>query len=179
MRGHVSPEALMDLAEGRGGDDERRHLEACSECRSQAEELRESLRALARVEVPEPSPLYWQAFRRQVGGRLESEERPRRWSFWWLPGLATAAAVVVGLLLLRPPLTSLPSPSVSAALLPAWSPLPAGAQDEGLPVLQGLAVTGELTACGDLGGCLSDLSDEDAAAVTAALRSEIEGRSQS
>lgn len=177
MRGHVNPEAMIEVAEGRGGADERRHLEACGECRAQVEELRESLRGLASVGVPEPSPLYWEAFRRQVGGRLESEARPARWSWLWLPGLAAAAAVVA-VVLLRPPVTGLPSPG-SVAALPAWTPLPSSEQDEGLPVLQGLAATGELTACGDLGGCLVDLSDEDAAAVTAALRSEIEGRSQS
>ena len=179
MRGHVNPEAMIDVAEGRGGADERRHLEACGDCRAQLDELRESLRGLAAVEVPEPSPLYWEAFRRQVGGRLEAEARPARWSFLWLPGLAAAAAAIVAVVLLRPPVTSLPSPSGSVAVLPAWTPLPAGEQDDGLPVLKGLAAAGELTACGDLGGCLADLSDDDAAAVTAALRSEIEGRSQS
>jgi hypothetical protein len=178
MRGHLNPEAMIDLAEGGGGGDERRHLEACGDCRAQVEDLREGLGGLASVEVPEPSPFYWEAFRRQVGGRLESEAPPARWSSWWLPGLAAAAALLAAVLL-HPPATSLPSPAGSVAMLPAWTPLPAGEQDEGLPVLQGLAAKGELTACGDLGGCLAELSDEDAAAVTAALRSEIEGRSQS
>ena len=179
MRGHVSPEAMIDVAEGRGGAEERRHLEACGDCRAEVEELRESLLGLASVGVPEPSPLYWEAFRRQVGGRLESEARPNRWSSWWLPGLAVAAAAIVAVFLLRPPVGSLPSPSGSVALLPAWTPLPDAERDEGLPVLQGLAVAGELTACRDVGGCLASLSDEDAAAVSAALRSELEGRSQS
>ena len=180
MRSHVSPEAMIDLAEGRGGAEERGHLEACGPCRAQVEELREGLAGLASVEVPEPSPLYWQSFRRQVGGRLEGEARPTGWGFGWWTGLAAAAAAAaLAVVLLPPPGRDLAGTPGSAALLPAWRPLPDSAQDEGLSVLAGLAETGDLTACGDVGGCLADLSDEDAAVVSAALQSELKGRSQS
>lgn len=181
MRAHVSPEAMVDLAEGRGSAEERGHLQACGECHTQVEELRAGLLGLAAVEVPEPSPLYWQAFRRQVGGRLAEDGQPARWRFSWWTGLAAAAAAAALAVVLLPPPGGggLPSADGSVALLPAWTPLPASEQDEGLSVLAGLAETGELTACGDLGGCLADLSDEDAAVVSAALQSEMKGRSQS
>ena len=121
------------------------------------------------AEVPEPSPFYWEAFRRSVERRIESDStgRSRRWA--WLPLVATAAAVLLAVPALRPALAPAP-----AAVLPAWSALPPADQDTGLAVLEGLdiadadlsAVEGER----DVVEALADLSDDEAREFQDALR---------
>ncbi len=171
MERHLSAESTIDLAEGRGRAEERRHLLGCEACRAQLEALRADLGALAGVEVPEPAPVYWEAFRRQVGRRLEAEPRHRGWSWLWVPALA--AAGVLALWVRVPPA---PGPGPAAATsLPAWSALPASDDDAGLNVLQALADGGQLSAaagCLDLAACVEALSDEDAQALAEALRGE-------
>jgi hypothetical protein len=169
MARHVTDETLLDVLEGTADAESRRHAETCAACAQRVEEARGG-RALAReAEVPEPSPLYWEAFRRNVGRRIETESTGRTWRWAWLPVVAAAAAVVLAVPALRPSF----SPA-RAAVLPAWSALPPADQDTGLAVLAGLdiadadlpAVDGER----DVVESLADLSDEDARAFQDALR---------
>ena len=131
--------------------------------------------ALAReAEVPEPSPFYWEAFRRQVGHRLVAEERPA-WRAWLLPLAAAAAALVVALpFVMRTP----ESPAGGAAPLPSWAALPPAEEDDGLAVLEGLGVVeSDLVAMqdgSDLAAELGDLSDEERAAFADLLRRRME-----
>jgi hypothetical protein len=123
--------------------------------------------------VPEPSPLYWEAFRRQVGRRIQGEGR-RTWLRFLVP-LAAAAGLVVALT--RPP--SAPSNSlvpVAASVLPAWSALPAAEDDPGFEVLQAVASSGSDLASsyerGSVQELLSDLSDEESQALAERLKSD-------
>jgi hypothetical protein len=171
---HVSPEALIDVAQGAAGPHERRHVQECAECRRQAEELRRDLGVLGEVDVPEPPAMYWEAFRRQVGRRVAGESRRRTWASWLVP-VAAAAAIAVGLMVPR----NGGGHERAAATLPAWSALPAGDEDAGLFVLQALADDGQLAnagACDEVAACVEALSDDDAASFTDALRGELQGR---
>ncbi len=61
------------------------HLAACARCRAEVDAARVGLAVAAAVAVPEPSPLYWDVFSRQVSERLASEAPPRAavgWPFW-------------------------------------------------------------------------------------------------
>lgn len=172
MDRHVSAEALIDLAEGLGRAEDRTHLSSCDECRVQLDALRTDLLAIASVEVPEPAPMYWEAFRRQVGRRLEGEPRRRAWAWLWVPALAAVVAVVV---LMRAPPDPHGRPH-GVASLPAWSALPASDDDAGLSVLQALADGGQLGAapgCDEVAACVEALSDEDVKALAEKLQGEL------
>jgi hypothetical protein len=175
MTQHVSDEQVPDLAEGRGSGAERGHVASCRACAARVDEARGFLDLARRADVPEPSPLYWEAMRRSVGRRIAEEPR-RSWPAW-LPALAATAVVViaVALTVTRPPT---PSP-VPEAQLPAWSALPPAEDDPSLPVIEGLAMAdGGLAAMDEgrgVGAFLAGLSDEDSRALAESLRSAGQG----
>ena len=132
------------------------------------------------AEIPEPAPLYWEAFRRQVGSRIASEAPVRRLAFGALPSFAAMAAVIAvafGLATRGSQPPALPTP---APRLPAWSALPSADQDLGLSVIQAMAPSAEELAgaegCRVTHDCLGSLSDEESAALADALRVELGGR---
>jgi hypothetical protein len=116
--------------------------------------------------------MYWEAFRRQVGRRLESEPQRRPWTWLWVPALAAAAALALLVLAPRPPRVG-PQPVAS---LPAWSALPPSDDDTGLNVLRALADGGQLAAapgCDELTACVEALSDEDVKVLAEGLQGEL------
>jgi len=164
MTRHLSEERLLDAADSVVEPAERAHVEECAECRALRDEVRAGLLLAREADVPEPSPLYWEAFRRQVGRRIAEERRPGR---RWLLPLAAAAAAAAFLLPLSSGVNS--RRTSSGAVLPAWSALPPAAEDDGLALLAGsgvaesdLAAVAEAT---DVDELLGDLSDEEQAAV--------------
>lgn len=179
---HASDQDLMDVLEGAGSRGAFAHVEGCAQCRTRLDHAREGWMLARDAEVPEPSPLYWGAFRRQVGRRI-SDEAPgasfgQRWRL--VPALA-AAAVLVAFMSFVP--TGVwkrgAGPVGDEVSLPAWSALPSAGEDGGLFVIQALAPTAEdLGAVAGCHGvdCLSDLSDDETQALAEALRGEIEGR---
>jgi len=177
MTRHFPDESLPDLALGRGSEAERVHAAACASCASRVAEVRSALDLARRVEVPEPSPLYWDAMRRSVERRIGEERRARaRWT--WLAPLAAAAALVAAVMLTtgrgHPP-----SPTTAAPGLPAWSALPDADDDPSLLVMEGLATEDDALANLDegagVGPFLASLSDEDDRALADSLRSAGKG----
>jgi len=171
MTRHVPDESLPDLAEGRGPDADRAHARVCAPCASRVAEARSALELARRAEVPEPSPLYWDAMRRSVGRRIGEERRPRPIWAWLAP--AAAAAALVATFLLTTGRTQAP-PASPAPALPAWSALPEAEDDTSLAVLEGLAAGGdglaELDEGVGVGPFLASLSDEDDRALAESLR---------
>ena len=109
---HFSESEFIDLIEDRGALDPGRaaHLDACASCRQQAATLGAVLRATATVDVPEPSPLFWQHFAARVHEQVSAEPVTGRSAWSWvgvrglLPLTAAAALVIAvfsGVLLLR------------------------------------------------------------------------------
>jgi hypothetical protein len=177
MTRHPSDESLPDLAIGRGSEPDRAHAAACASCASRVAAVRSALDLARRVDVPEPSPLYWDAMRRSVGRRI-SEERPDRTSWAWLAPLAAAGALVAAAILMSGRSHS-PSPSTPAPGLPAWSALPDADDDPSLVVMEGFAAEDDTLASVDAGAgvapFLASLSDEDYRALAASLRSAGKG----
>jgi hypothetical protein len=175
MTRHVSDEALADLAEGHGAAGDRAHADACGACASRVAEVRSTLDLARRTDVPEPSPLYWDAMRRSVGRRIGEEPRARPVRAWLAP-LAVAAALVAAVALTT---GRTQAPSATPAGLPAWSALPEAQDDPSLVVLEGLAAGGDgLEALGEgagVGPFLASLSDEDCQALAESLRSAGKG----
>jgi len=103
---HLKDEEFVDLADGAAPSeaDRRRqegHLASCAECRQKLAGLRSTLREVAAVDVPEPSPLFWDHFSRRVHDAVGAEARTpvgRAWLPWMFPAAALAALLVFVLL---------------------------------------------------------------------------------
>lgn len=177
MTGHLTEEAMLRLLEGEADPGARAHTAVCATCSARVREAEEGL-ALAREgsDVPEPAPLYWESFRRQVGERIAEEPALsaswRRYvGFGTLLPVAVAAALLVAVI----PWREVRAPAMDAAtVLPAWQALPARAEDAGLVVLEGLALGGSdleaAAGCRRLVDCLLALSDEENEDVALELR---------
>jgi hypothetical protein len=175
MARHLSDEALLLTLEG--NTPASAHLDACPDCAGRLAEATGGFDLARAAHMPEPSPLYWEAFRHQVGRRIEMDGAgpSGSWRWAWMPLLAAAAvAVVVAIPFWKAPLAT-PAP-----VLPAWSALPPADQDDGLAVLEGVDLAAaDLPAVTDERGvaeALADLSDDEAHAVEAALGPRPEGQ---
>jgi hypothetical protein len=178
MSRHLSEETLMDLVDGTAPSAARDHVAACEGCRARVAEAAEAWNIAQASAVPEPPDLYWEAFRRQVGRRIEGGGGGRApWRPLWLLPLAAAAGLTALAVVRSPQAVPSPAPSV-LEVLPAWSALPAPEDDEGLAALQAVAATGSDLAAGlerpGVHGILASLSDEESRALAERLRSDLQ-----
>jgi hypothetical protein len=176
MTSHVSDDAVVDLALGAGTVTERAHAGSCAACSRRVEQTLEALELTRRGDVREPPPLYWQALRRSVGRRIaEDGHRTRRLAF--LVPLAAAAAVAA--VLLAGPATRRKGPSVVEPRVAAWTALPAEDNDDGLLVLEGLALTDaglpDWDASAGLETYLAGLTDDESRVLAETLRESGQG----
>jgi len=148
MTSHLTPEQLIDLAEGAAPEASAPHLAGCEACRRELAGLRAMLSDAAGVPVPEPSPLYWDHLSARVRDAVEQEAaRPRSWRERLLqplvlvPSLGAALAVaIVAVMLPRQGLApdipaSPPGPLNVIVTAPSTSPslpplLPLGSADD-------------------------------------------------
>ena len=70
---HVTTEQLIDLAEGAQAESSAPHLQSCGSCRQQLAELRAMMSAVAEIEAPEPSPLFWDHLSARVHDAVDAE----------------------------------------------------------------------------------------------------------
>jgi hypothetical protein len=111
MTRHLSPDELIDLAEGAVAESSAPHLESCETCTRQLAEMRAMMSAASEVAVPEPSPLFWDHFSERVRQAVALEGAPRRtsrWEQWFRPRVvlavsAAAAAVIIAAVLVARP----------------------------------------------------------------------------
>jgi hypothetical protein len=99
---HLSSQELVDALSGQFvSTRHQRHFETCDRCRSQVADLRGVMaRVGAGVDVPEPSPLFWDHFSQRV--RAATPEIPPVRQAWWSSGwrpIVGVAAVLVALLM--------------------------------------------------------------------------------
>ena len=95
---HLDRETLLDLAEGRTSDGSA-HVTSCEACRRQVDELRGVLSAIHAVDVPEPSPLFWDHLSARVLEQVRSESPARGWGLWqWTWRLAVPFGAVLALI---------------------------------------------------------------------------------
>lgn len=168
MLDHVRDDELMDAAEGTAAPVVREHVQACSACRDRVAEVSAGFDLARAADVPEPPPLYWDAFRRQVGRRVGAERLSR--PAVWVPALAVAAVLALAIGWFGPG----GAPEAPSATLPAWSaslPTDVVAPLEALETVapDDLAWAG----CRGLADCLSGLSDEEATALADLLSREL------
>lgn len=152
MTHHLNAEELVDVLESRAATRAWVHAERCADCRARVVELTAMRRAVAEIDVPEPSPLFWSHLSSRIHEAVEGERRQASPTWRWplrfaVPAVAMTAAVALLLASLTvlqtrtwtPPVTL---PAEFAAMLeetevpiqtqnadPAWELVMAVAQD--------------------------------------------------
>jgi hypothetical protein len=194
---HLTRDELLEVAEGRAAHGA--HLEACGACRGQVEALARILAEAGGIEVPEPSPLFWERFSARVSEAIREDDpaRPSGWRvFTGLRVLAAAGAVaaVLALLLVAPwtprqvpgtPAVPTAPPVAVAAPPPLAAAQEAGGDEQSWGVLETLAAEADV-AGGDVeeaavvpgvaDGALQQLSAEERDELVRLLKVELAGR---
>lgn len=132
MAHHLSASELLDLAEGIADEQDYPHLASCGDCRAQLQDARAALAVLDIVELPEPSPLFWDRLSARIHDAVDAERssghaRRSRW-LWWRLAAPIAAAAVIVIVAIRVVPRSAPNVPVSPAS-PAATDAIAGALD--------------------------------------------------
>ena len=101
---HLNEEELIDVAEGTRAEGSVPHLESCEPCRRHVADLRAMMAVVSDVEVPEPSPLFWEHLSARVSEGVAGvpeamDARPAGWMTWRvvLPAVALAALLVAAI----------------------------------------------------------------------------------
>jgi hypothetical protein len=81
---HVNSDDLVDIAEGTRPEASAPHLAECEPCRAQLRELRAMIAAARDVDVPEPSPPFWDHLSARVSESIAAEGRESRRSSRWV-----------------------------------------------------------------------------------------------
>jgi hypothetical protein len=94
---HLSNDDLLTAIDGE--TTHATHLSTCAPCLHRVEELREVLRLAGEVDVPEPSPLFWDHLSRRVRAAVAAEPLPEaplwRSGLSWMAGTVGALAIIV------------------------------------------------------------------------------------
>lgn len=145
MTKHLSPQDIVDALGGALGRVQVQHLHTCEACRREVSEFKALTENLAAIEVPEPSPLFWEHFSRRVESAVSAESvsaEPSWWRAAWRPitMLAATAAAVALVVVLRPA----PAPVGSRAALSPQASAPAAVDsmsDTSLALMQAAVET--------------------------------------
>jgi hypothetical protein len=95
---HLTPDELIDAVEGTLDPALHTHLTRCARCEAEVSRLRAVLHETKAIDVPEPSPLFWDHFSTRVRAAIETEDLPeRRWLPVWLrwPVLVPMGAIAL------------------------------------------------------------------------------------
>jgi hypothetical protein len=76
MTPHLTPEELIDSRERQLPPARQAHAAACGVCRAKLAEIDEVLLDVAAVDVPEPSPLFWDHLSARIRDRVAHEPPP-------------------------------------------------------------------------------------------------------
>jgi hypothetical protein len=128
---HLSPEQIVDVAEGCADAASAAHAAGCEPCRAKVEALLDAVRLADSDPRPEPSPIFWTHLAARIGDAVRREHAAARsrWSWGWrLVPLGAAAvlliAAAVGLHMRNgpPPGLVVPAPVSRAAGSPQPAP---------------------------------------------------------
>jgi hypothetical protein len=185
---HLSLDERVALAEA-PGEPSHPHLAVCAGCRDTVAAVRARLREAKSVEVPDPSPLFWEHFSARVSAGLDNAPvAPAGWRIPWRV-LVPLAVGAMGLVLAvsihrgdRPVPAGASAPVVVSAGNTAVADGGAGADDDAWTVLQDVASDFDVDTLGDsLGHPISgsaeaavwNLSDDERAELGRLLGAEL------
>jgi hypothetical protein len=142
---HLTPEQLVDLADGVAAESASPHLQSCAACQRQLMDLRAMLSAVADVDAPEPSPLFWDHFAARVHDAV-SVLPDTKWTVW--RGWRRAAGARLAALVAEPRVIgglAIVVIAVAIAFQPGRSG-PASAPSTSAPVVDAPALTAPIAA---------------------------------
>jgi hypothetical protein len=153
---HLTEGELLDLAEGTRPEPAAGHLASCEACRRQLVDLRSVMTEAAAVDVPEPSPLFWEHLSVRVREAVDVEGRPS--GARWLPSWPAWRPIV--------PIGALAMLALTATLM--WRP----AHESSTPAntSTGSAITDTAADAGDL----TQLTDDSSLTLLADLTSDLD-----
>jgi hypothetical protein len=104
MGRHLSAAEFLDLVEGATDEGRYPHLASCDSCRAELADARAALSLARAVDVPEPSPLFWDHLSARVHDAVAAERwsgggRPMPWMPWRLAVPVGAAALTIAIVL--------------------------------------------------------------------------------
>jgi hypothetical protein len=193
---HLTSEQLIDLAEGGSAMSSAPHLQSCETCRNRLAELRATLSVAASVDVPEPSPLFWDHFSARVHDAVEAERAAGtsalgRWSWLRISPLwpGALAAIVLAIVIVtsggRPGQpVSAPGEATASALGPLGDTLSMD-DDPSLSLMADLtadldwdaaSAAGLTTHVGVDNDAVTDLTDGERRALNQLLKGELAHR---
>jgi hypothetical protein len=112
---HLSPEELLDIADGTRTGVEFSHLQSCAACARQVADLRAAIGVVAEVSVPDPSPLFWDRLSARVREAVAQEEhavaRPASIAHWGWRFAAAAAGMAALVVAFGPTQPRAPAPA--------------------------------------------------------------------
>jgi hypothetical protein len=182
---HLSSEERLAIIEA-AGEPGHSHLAVCDRCRDDVATARAVVHAARGVEVPEPSPLFWDHFSGRVSEAIAAPARPpaRRWAHWrvLVPVLVGVAALVVAVVIDRGPATRRVAPLITVPVADSGEPAGATAEDEQWRALSGLAGDFDLETLSDSLGtsgaghaerAVWQLNERERAELAALLQAEL------
>jgi hypothetical protein len=192
---HLTSEQLIDLAEAGRAASSTPHLQSCETCRNRLAELRATLSVAASVDVPEPSPLFWDHFSARVHDAVEAERAAGtafgRWSWLRLSplGVGALAAIVLAIVIVtsggRPGQpVSAPAAPTASAVGPLGDTLSVG-DDPSLSLMADLAADLDWDAASEAGltthvgvdnDAVTELTDGERRALNQLLKGELAHR---
>ena len=182
---HLTADQLIDVAEGAELQSSASHLQTCDTCRDQLAALRTTMSMVAEIEVPEPSPLFWDHLSARVHDAVEADHaspssmlggrpsvaRAKVWSGGWtwiavrpvrLAALGVLVAAVSLVMTMKQPST-IPAPAPSVAAVPeASNDLTAVADDPSLSLVADLAADLDWESAREAGFTTHVGADDDA-----------------
>jgi hypothetical protein len=184
---HLNAEERLALIEA-ADEPMHPHLRSCDRCRAEVVRARAALWDARSVDVPEPSPLFWDNLSRRVSEQVASAgpgQVRREWPFWrmLIPLAAGIGALLIAIGVDRGsrPVPAAPAAAVASAQGSALSGAEAG--DEHWALLANLAADFDLeTLCDSLGSSAAgaadsavwQLNDRERAELAVLLRAELQ-----
>lgn len=112
---HLSPDQIVDVAEGCAGGAVKAHAAECASCRARVESLVDAVRLAESDPQAEPSPLFWPHLAARIGEAVRRERV--RAPFWrsWDRRLAPIGALAVLLMAVGIGLRMWPAPPAGVA----------------------------------------------------------------
>jgi hypothetical protein len=186
---HLTRDDILEAVEQGEAGEAARHLATCPRCRDEVDGLRRTLDEVRAVDVPEPSPLFWEHLSRRVSEAVDREEmpgtavlvRPLSWARRLVrPAIAVAAIIVAALLVERSANPPMGKPAPRSAQGTSAPPIELAAGEEWQFVVdvaiadsQALGETGFSLDPGSSELAISELSAEERRALVELLAAEL------
>ena len=154
---HLSDEQICEALAGDSAC--AAHVATCPACAAKVNALRDTLRDVADVPVPEPSPLFWTGFAARVNQAIDAPRPTHRW--WGSPRFAWATLAVAALLV------------AAILLIPTVLPEPASRIATTQPVTPAVTA-GEPTAADDNLGAQAWSDDDEAWELVRSVASDLD-----